>query len=119
MKKETIGFMLGLFVLFGGYFAVNNHYAQKQQQEMNERQNNLKATQPKNHTSPNESMAATPQATTSIASNVQSQATSLPVPEKEVALQPLTVANPADLIIKKSYATFEFTPVGGCLGNNS
>ena len=36
--------MLGLFVLFGGYFAVNNHYAQKQQQEMNERQNNLKAT---------------------------------------------------------------------------
>jgi len=119
VKKETIGFMLGLFVLFGGYFAVNNHYAQKQQQEMNERQNNLKATQPKNHTSPNESMAATPQATTNIASNVQSQTTSLPVPEKEVALQPLTVANPADLIIKKSYATFEFTPVGGCLGNNS
>lgn len=117
MKKESIGFMLGLFVLFGGYFAINHHYVQRQQIEIDTHQKSLQASQAKS----NEAVSQTqPQAPLNSAP-ISSQTTQTASAVSTVAtaeLSPLTVSNPSDLIIKKAYATFEFTPVGGCLGNN-
>lgn len=113
MKKESIGFMLGLFVLIGGYIAINQYYIQKQQQEIDAHQKNLQAVQAKN----SESTSATQ---TTI--NPSSSANPIAPVENSKAIDenvaPLTIANPSDLIIKKSYATLEFTSIGGCLGSN-
>jgi YidC/Oxa1 family membrane protein insertase len=86
VKKESIGFMLGLFVLFGGYFALQNHYMQKQQ------------NQP---------------AHTSLPPPVQSQTIQQLPP-----LPPVPLKGTHNVVIKRSYANFEFTQKGGCLGNN-
>ncbi|MGY3804778.1 membrane protein insertase YidC [Pigmentibacter ruber] len=107
MKKESIGFMLGLFLLIGGYIAINQYYIQKQQQEIDAHQKNLQAVQAKNSESTN---------TTQTTINPTAPVENPKAIDENVA--PLTIANPSDLIIKKSYATFEFTSIGGCLGSN-
>ncbi|APJ03960.1 membrane protein insertase YidC [Silvanigrella aquatica] len=113
MKKETIGFMLGLLILFGGYFAVNHHYVQKQQLEWEEQQKNQQAANiPKSHEAP-ASQVPVPTTPSAVVATVQA------APPSETALVPLTVANPADLVVQRSYATFEFTPLGGCIGANT
>jgi YidC/Oxa1 family membrane protein insertase len=118
VKKETIGFMLGLLILFGGYFVVQNHYIQKQQLEIETQQKNQQVSLPKGHAPMDTEAQAPPPLQAQAAPN--SVTPSIPVAGKgkEAHLQPLAVANPADLILKRSYATFEFTPVGGCIGNN-
>ncbi len=121
MKKETIGFMLGLLILFGGYFVVQNHYIQKQQLEMDTQQKNQQANLLKSQAPVETGIQPFPSKTTgSVSGNETEQNISVTQSEKrkEVTLQPL-VANAADLILKRSYASLEFTPVGGCIGNNT
>jgi YidC/Oxa1 family membrane protein insertase len=121
VKKETIGFMLGLLILFGGYFVVQNHYIQKQQLEMDVQQKNQLANHTKSHSQVETNILPSPtQETKPLNGNgiEQNILVSSTEKSKETPLQPL-VANPADLILKRSYATLEFTPVGGCIGNNT
>lgn len=114
MKKESIGFMLGLFVLFGGYIAINQYYIQKQQLEIDAFQKKSQATQAKSGETSLQPQAIAPSAAVAPAEQIPASNTSV----ANSVPSPLVVANPSDLIIKKDYATFEFTPVGGCLGNN-
>ncbi|WGL60102.1 membrane protein insertase YidC [Pigmentibacter sp. JX0631] len=114
MKKESIGFMLGLFLLIGGYIAINQYYVQKQQQEIDAHQKNIQAAQAKN-SDPNIAAQGTTIPSQSVIPTVPAET---PKTSIENASAVLPVANPSDLIIKKSYATFEFTSVGGCLGSN-
>lgn len=88
MKKETIGFTIALMFLFGGYIAVQNYYLKKQIHE------------------------------TEIQRKIQLYTPS-PTPSTQApAAKPVAVAQGSDLKITKDNATFEFTHVGGCLGNN-
>lgn len=116
MKKENIGLVLGLLILFSGYFIVQNYYLKKQNIENEIQQQNRIASISKVN-SHSETGVQTQQSEqkeqNKIANNV------LPENTKEIILTPLKVANTDDLTLQKSYATFHFTPVGGCIGENT
>ncbi|KAB8033314.1 membrane protein insertase YidC [Fluviispira multicolorata] len=112
MKKETIGLMLGLFLLFGGYFYAQSYYIKQQQtaiEQQNQQQAQLHKEESESAQSTNKALKNTPTPQPIEANSTASSSQNLP----------LVVANPTDLLVKVPYATFEFTPVGGCLGNNS
>lgn len=113
--------MLGLLILFGGYFVVQNHYIQKQQLEMDTQQKNQQAGLPKSQAPAETGIQSLPSKTAEPVSRNETRhdiSAATLEKSKEEPLLPL-VANPADLILKRSYATLEFTPVGGCIGNNT
>ena len=92
--------MLGLFVLFGGYFAINHHYVQRQQIEIDTHQKACKLRKLKS----NEAVSQTqPQAPLNSALPISSQTTQTAQAVSTVAMTELslTVSNPSDLIIKK------------------
>ncbi|BBH53384.1 membrane protein insertase YidC [Fluviispira sanaruensis] len=113
MKKETIGLMVGLFLLFGGYFYAQSYYIKQQQATIelqNKQQAQLHKVQPENSQVKTNASQETPSA------EQTGLAKSSPASTEQL---PLVVVNPSDLILKVPYATFEFTPEGGCLGKNS
>lgn len=105
MKKETIGFMLSMFLLFGGYFAVQNYYIKSQQVEIEQR-----------------SQVVLPKSSTSSAADAQQTDSAVLSAEQTSSVTHLksqyTQAKPEELIVKRAYATFDFTSIGGCLGQN-
>lgn len=89
MKKETISFTLALMILFAGYIALENYYLKKQI--------NVAVTAP----------------------NTPAQV--LPNPAPQPLIQDkgnLSLVDGKNVTIERKNATYEFTQVGGCLGNN-
>ncbi len=108
MKKESIGLSLSLLLLFGAYIFVQNFYLKKQQTEI--------SSHPENSQTINRIAPPT------VVNNVDNSSVSEQNPQKisnHTEQLPLIVAHPDDVKLNVSYARLEFTPKGGCLGENA
>ncbi|WP_338635058.1 membrane protein insertase YidC [Spirobacillus cienkowskii] len=107
MKKETIGFMLGLFVLFGGYVAVQNYYIQQQMNATTTADQGVVGSSTQNLAN-NDAASGIP----------KQKPLELGASAAEQPPQPLKVANLDDLFIKSDRIDLAFTPTGGCISDN-
>jgi len=108
IKKETIGLVLSMFLLFVGYMAIQNYYLDKQQKNTASQEH--PASQTDNNNLKNMNTPVLP---------AESKPVATVKKVSPASLLPLKVDNASDLESKTENTTFDFTTVGGCLGQNT
>ena len=107
MKKESLGLTLSLMLLFGGYITIQNHYFKQQTIEIQKQTQSLASPPIISQTIINQT-STTPPKTNSVQT---------PAPAPKI-LNPLTIKSPEDLKLSVSTTNLNWTPIGGCLGQN-